>query len=82
MSYKLYLTVVEPHEGDTTLEAKTLPLFSGQGDENLACGMCNKVIARGVSTKDVHDRFVTDNRLIVRCVCGAHNFIPSQKLAT
>jgi hypothetical protein len=80
MSAKIYLTVTEPQEGDATLVTDGLPLMRGEEDESLACGACNEVIFRGVSTRTVHRRFSTQYRLVVRCPCGAHNLIPSQVL--
>ena len=79
MPHKLYLTVVEPKDDDTVLSIATPDgvLFKGDEDENLACGACKIVIARGVTTRTIHSRFIAETRLVARCKCGAHNLLPA-----
>lgn len=80
MASKIYLNIVESLETDTTLLVDKLPAFTGEEDENLACGACKNVIGRNVSTRSLYERFAVPSRLIVRCLCGAHNAIPSQRV--
>lgn len=44
-----------------------------------AAESCREVIARNVSTRTVFERLSAPHRLVVRCVCGAHNLVPYQK---
>lgn len=80
MTAKIYLPVVTDADADdTVIEMKVLPAFKGGDvDENLACGSCKAVIAKGVSTGDFYGRFVVGKRLLALCPCGAHNVIPTK----
>lgn len=79
MSVKIYLPVTDDIEGCAILvPADGNSLLKGNDDENLACGECKKVLARGVSTRTLYDKFVVDKALLIKCPCGAHNKIPAQ----
>ena len=82
MSAKIYLA--EAKDVDSAVDSVIHlngppPLISGNDDENLACFSCKVVLARGVSTRSMYERFAAPNRLIVKCECGAFNSLPSQK---
>lgn len=78
---KIYLTVIQDEQpGDGGVLATRLPWVEGdETDENLACGSCKAVIVRGVTTTTLHNMFKADGRLIVACICGAKNIIPSRQ---
>ena len=70
------LAVVKPApETDSVVTAKTLPGLTGNGTSNLNCGGCGKVIAQGLSPEVIGRSFQTPRRLLLACVCGAHNLI-------
>ena len=82
MSAKIYLPVVEREEGDAVLANESgSELLRGDEDENLACGACKKVLARGVSTRTIFTRFSTPHRLLLQCECGAHNLVQVTRAA-
>jgi hypothetical protein len=83
MAAKIYLRVIdEAEEGkDSILVAGVLPMFKGSEDENLACGSCKQVLCRNVSTRTLYERFSASGRLVLRCICGAFNLAPTQRLA-
>lgn len=80
MAVKIYLSVVEPREGDTNivLNAPGEPIFEGDEDESLACGACKHVLARNVSARTISEKFQIEGRLVFVCQCGAHNLAPAQ----
>ena len=82
MTAKIYLNVVEPDEGDSTLVwdgGKGEPMFVGdEVDESLACGSCKAVLAKHMSTRTFFEKFSAPKRLVIQCGCGAHNVVPSK----
>lgn len=81
MTAKIYLKVVEPLDGDSTLiwdGEPGKPMFVGdEPDESLACGSCKTVVGKHISTQTMYDRFVTETRIVIRCGCGAHLLLPA-----
>ena len=81
MTAKIYMQLVQEEEGDTVL-VNTSPnhqIFSGnERNESLACGSCKNVFARHVSVSTFYQRYVAPKRLILRCLCGASNLIPTR----
>lgn len=60
---------------DAMLRGAT-PLFSGDDDENVACGRCGAVVARSMSTRTLYRRTHSKSaRLLLVCRCGAHNLL-------
>ena len=81
MAYTVHLTAVDSApDGASILAPDQLPAFTGNEDEDLACGMCNGVIAKGVSTKTLHQNFAAPVQLMVKCTCGTLNIVPSHKV--
>lgn len=86
MTTKIYLTVVEDaNDGrDSIIQWDgdiDKPMIAGnEPDESLACGSCKRVIAKHISTRTLYERFATDNRLLLKCGCGAYNLAPSSKV--
>jgi hypothetical protein len=61
---------------DAHIRANRLPLMTGSHEADLNCGNCAMAIVTGVTPAEVHERFQTDQRLIVECICGTLNVIP------
>ena len=84
MTTKIYLTVVEPEEGDSTIMwdgPKGQPMLVGdEPDESYACGKCRSVLLKHISTKSLYSQFSTPKRLVFQCGCGAHNLVPSKQV--
>jgi hypothetical protein len=73
---KIYLPIVtdvDPlRDAVITVDTPNGEFMKGDGDENLACGACKKVIIRGMSTADIFDQFGSETgRLVLRHQCGA-----------
>jgi phage FluMu protein Com len=51
----------------------------GSEDENLLCGLCSAVLARGVSRATIRARFGVPSQLLIKCPhCSALNLLPAQ----
>ena len=70
-------TIEEVRPGkDAHIRANKVPVMTGSDEGDLNCGGCGTVIARHSRPSDLHERFQTDQRLILECICGALNVIP------
>lgn len=67
---------------DRIFVARQLPLFSGNGDENLACGNCGEIIARQVIVNSLYRNLEGSERVVVTCVCRAHNLLLTERRNT
>ena len=78
MSNQIILkTVPKVKQGkDAHLRANNLPAVTGSEDAELLCGGCQAVVCEGASPQALHQRYATDQRLLLECVCGALNVIP------
>jgi hypothetical protein len=54
-----------------------LPGFTGSEPCDLVCGHCGEVIGAGVSPSVCRKLLYCPTQLVVRCLCGAHNRLPS-----
>lgn len=56
------------------------PLFEGNDSEDLVCGSCGAVIAKGVSLNNVSTKLpaAVPKQLVVKCICNAYNLLPVQ----
>ena len=73
---KMTLAVVtHDPETDSVMTAKSLPGLTGNGNTDLKCGGCGEVIAKGLVPQAISKSFQTNRRLLLACVCGAHNLI-------
>ena len=78
MAAIIHLKVVVPGDDDSVLVPKALPIFRGnEHDESLACGSCRQLIGQYVSTRTLYTRYATPKRLLIQCICGAHNVVPA-----
>ena len=75
------LTIIEDPvvTRDRVFVARQLPLFSGNGDENLACGKCGELVARNVAVSTLYSNLNGHERVIVTCTCGAHNLLLTER---
>ena len=64
---------------DLQFVARQLPLFSGNGTENLACGQCGRLIAANVSVNALYKNLEGHERVVVTCVCGAQNLLLTER---
>ena len=77
---KLELVEEVSAERDRLMVARRLPLFSSAlGTDDLACGRCGAVIASGVDAETLYGNLQGASRLIVDCVCGAHNLLVAER---
>jgi hypothetical protein len=60
---------------DSLLLPRTLPVFTGDEDEDLVCGKCSKVIGSRTSAPSCRCLHPEGDRVIVRCTCGALNLL-------
>ena len=83
MSVKTFLEQVEDLEPQDTVIAADggPPMFEGIEEESLACGSCQTVLTRGVSTTTLHALFQPPGRLVYHCDCGAHAEVPASTTA-
>ncbi len=65
------------HDPDTdaVMTAQSLPALTGSGGSDLHCGGCSEVLAKGLNTASIAHAFGTERRLLLQCVCGAHNLV-------
>lgn len=61
---------------DAHIRANKAPVVTGSDEGDLNCGGCGIVLASNASPELIHQRFETDQRLILECICGAFNIIP------
>jgi hypothetical protein len=66
---------IRPGE-DAHIRANKAPVLTGSVEHHLTCGGCGIVIARNSRPDDLHERFQTEQRLILECICGALNIVP------
>jgi hypothetical protein len=70
-------TVTEVRPGaDAHIRAHKAPVMTGSDEGDLKCGGCGIVLASNSRPELLHQRFETDQRLILECICGALNIIP------
>ena len=67
--------VTHDPETDSVMTANSLPALKGNGPADLKCGGCGEVIAEGLIPQAISNSFKTNRRLLLACVCGAHNLI-------
>jgi hypothetical protein len=81
MSSKLYLPTVDAVDEGTAVVFifPKMPAMTGDEDENLACGSCKTVVARGVSTRTLHERNVAPDGAFVKCDCGKYVQLPFKR---
>ena len=60
---------------DAVMKARSMPALTGNGDSDLLCGGCGEVVAKALTTEAVARLFDTKRRLLLQCVCGAHNVV-------
>jgi hypothetical protein len=73
--------VDDPSPDKDAIMRRTTPLFSGNDDENLACGRCGAMVARCVSTRTLYRQTHSESaRLLLDCLCGAYNLLHVQSL--
>jgi len=73
--------VDDPSPNEDAIMRHSTSLFSGNDDENLACGRCGAVVARRVSTRTLYRRTRSKSaRLLLVCACGAYNLLHVQCL--
>jgi hypothetical protein len=73
-------TIQDVRQGqDAHIRANRLPVMTGSHEGNLNCGGCGMPIATGVTPSEFHNRFQTEQRLIVECICGALNVMPRKE---
>lgn len=75
MTKVVCLPVVE--DGDATRDtilSGPAPLLEGKDSDHLACGACNRVLARNLSARTLYERLCNQTgRLLLECPCGAVN---------
>ena len=71
--------IVLPLEPEQTpvVSLGVLPGFTGVDPYDLLCGQCGGVIGEGVSLHSCRKLLYCPTHLVVRCMCGAHNRLPS-----
>lgn len=70
-------TISEVRLGDDAhIRANRLPVMTGLHEADLNCGSCGLAIATGATAEEFHQRFQTEQRLVVECICGALNVVP------
>lgn len=73
---EITLALAKPDaDRDAVMTARSLPALTGEGRWNLHCGGCGEVIAKGLNPASIAHAFDTDRRLLLACVCGAHNLV-------
>ena len=80
---KISLKVITPHLRAIILQKSSpvgTPQFEGNESEDLVCGSCGAVIAKGVSLENFRTEFpmAVPEQLVVRCNCGEYNLLPSE----
>ena len=66
---------------DAHIRANSVPAMTGSEPIDLECGSCGMILAAGCSPERIHARFVTDQRLVFECICGALNVVPEGQRA-
>ncbi len=64
---------------DSVVTAQSLPALTGNGPGDLLCGGCGEVLAKGLNPAAIGHTFETNRRLLLACVCGAHNLVREAK---
>ena len=64
---------------DAVMKARSMPALTGNGPADLLCGGCGEVVAKGLTSEAVARAFDTERRLLLQCVCGAHNVVREAK---
>ena len=67
---------------DAVMKAQSMPALTGNGESDLHCGACAQVLAKNLTTEAIANTFDTDRRLLLQCVCGAHNLVREAKSST
>lgn len=62
---------------DAHIRAHKLPIMTGSDEGDLNCGKCGQAIAEKTGLAAFHQKIQTDQRLVVECVCGALNVVPT-----
>jgi hypothetical protein len=80
---KVSLKVVTPNLRAIILQKSSpvgTPQFEGDESEDLVCGSCGAVIAKGVSLENFRTEFpmAVSEQLVVKCDCGEYNLLPSE----
>lgn len=71
--------IAGPAPDASILVPETAAGLIGSEDENLLCGVCSAILARGVSRATIHARFAVPSRLLIQCPhCSALNQLPAQ----
>ena len=80
MAKKVALPVVKsPLKNASILAPADVSVFTGTEDEDLVCGSCETMLAKGVSRKTIQQRFSAPAQLLIKCpTCGKHNQLPAQ----
>ena len=83
MPVKRFLEKVEDIKPQDTFIAADCgpPMFEGIEEESLACGSCQTVLTKGVSTTTLHALFQPPGRLVYHCDCGVHAEVPTSARA-
>jgi hypothetical protein len=69
-------TVLETPIGYAHIIANSVPVFSGDGNEDLLCGFCSRIVCAGASMTEVWHHFGGIQNLVLTCVCRAKNVLP------
>lgn len=72
-------TILQPAGRITRLDAlllpRSLPVFVGTEQGDLACAGCAAIIGRAISARTARRAHPEGDRLVVRCTCGAINLV-------
>ncbi len=63
---------------DAIMVAEKLPALTGNGNEDILCGSCNQVLAEKLTPQAIRRMAPTENRLVLRCTCGANNLVADE----
>jgi hypothetical protein len=76
----LKIVTPDPHASIMTKGSIDTPFFEGNDSEDLVCGSCGAVIAKGVSLKNISTKvpIAVPQQLVVKCICNAYNLLPVQ----
>lgn len=64
---------------DSVMTAQSMPALTGNDLVDLHCGGCGELLAKGLNPQVIARSFSTERRLLLKCVCGAHNLIREAK---
>jgi hypothetical protein len=70
------LDIVKTSPKASILSLSVTPGILGNEFTDLICGECGQTICQGVSVDTLRGKFSVSEQLILRCKCGADNFVP------